>query len=439
MAAWSSIQPTVALGYYVHDFALGSFSFSFNLDLFSGIDQINPTGFYTNQTLRTYDSWVPSSVGTSSASLVNHPTQGFSVLMRSVGNIATNADIDGITKNIQVQSVWMTRTHMIAAGGYGTFGGTLAGPYELTYATAGTKTIDLNLYVYTGLWDGPPSSAPLPTIGRFNLRTLSVQLIQEAVAVINQNSSVGPTLADNSTLSMDTLSPNNVIVLNKSNNRGDDYASSWTIQKQNPSTMAWAAAVAGTHYTLGPGETLTSDQITLTWQLLGQYRVLNLSEGSAPFVGANYDTCTINFSVAQSVVDVVTLPIVRSIVTPVVAYNNTTVSLTPLTGVTNFQISVSALVDASLASWVQTIGIVTTTIVMTDADWVNELNSRCTIRCYVKQGAFAIQTRNGFGPHIFNLSPGNYSVGYSLTPKTGSIIIPGGNISIPVPPGPGGI
>jgi hypothetical protein len=215
---------------------------------------------------------------------------------------------------------------------------------------------------------------------------------------------------------------NNVIVLNKANNRGDSVTSEWIIYKQDPSSGIYNIATYSTDYTLGVGETLTSDQITLTWAGPGNYRVVNHSTGlSSGTTGPNDNTSIINFNVALNIVDTVTLPVVTALIEPVVAYNNTEVSLDPLTGITSFSFTVTGVIDTSRASWVQTINAgVPTTLALSDAAWTTEVLSRCSVYCQVKLGTSVVQSRVGLGPHVFNVSAGTYQAGFHIIPKIGT-------------------
>lgn len=419
--AWNTLTTTnqALQKDYLYDFSSGNFVLPFSLNLFDGIETI---GFGTSG-IHTFDSWRPSTAGTSSPGLVQSPGMGYSVLMRASGNLTTNTDIDGLTKNITVSGEWMTRTHVLAAGGYGTYGGTLEGPYELTYNSEGSKTVDLNLYtLYNNTWQPPyttPPSPPLPSIVRQAIKSFTFNVFQQAVAVTKINNSAGATLADGTTLN--DMEYGDTLTLNKSNNRGSSVSSQWTIYKQD-SNGIYQIASSGVDYTLLSG-TLTSDTIQVRWETDGYFKIVNRAEGqSSVSSGVNYDESNLIIPVGISVVETITLPLVETSITPQVVYTNTIVSTDPLVGVDTFTIDVSATVDTSQAEWSQTINSTTTIIPMTQVTWTSELLARCNIKCQVKSGNTIVQQANGLGPHQFTLNAGEYNIGYLITPKSGYLV-----------------
>lgn len=437
--AWNTIQTAgnVLERDYIHDFATSDWTLVFNLDLPTGVTSTVYFGAPGNPTVSTTD--VPAAYF------------GFATVLYSAssGNVSTNVNVNSAIANINppfAQGVgYVTRTNLatnlysLGSNGFATplqktlYGDNLAGPYVLIFNSAGTKNISMYLYQRNqiGSTDGVAYSSFFPLARYASKKDWSINLIQKAVAITRQGSSVGPILLNGTLISSLDVYTSALITLNKSSNRGDNITSSWAIYKQD-GTGAFVVAGNGTDYSLGPTETLTSDEINLTYLTPGVFRVINQASGTTTATsGSNDDYCTTDFVVSQVIIDEITLPTVTAVITPVVVYGNTVVSTSPLVGVTNFTISVSALIDTTNASWVQTLGTnPPVTLTMSPTAWEAELNSRCFIKCIVQQGTTIVQTTNGLGPHQFTLTPGSYQVGYSLTPKTGLLYDPLGNITL---------
>jgi hypothetical protein len=306
--------------------------------------------------------------------------------------------------------------------------GYLAGPqYFLTYVTSGIYTPTFIPYATKA---GSPfgtinPGAPYSLHAFESPKEFTIQLFQQAVSITLKSSSTGPSLVDGTTITdMDNTS-NKTIIVDKSNNRGDTISSVWSIQKQNPVTGIYSVATVGVDYTLGVGQTLTTDQIAITWQSIGNFKLFNNTTGaSSGTSGPNLGSSVVNFTVGQGVTDTIILPNVVSTITPVVAYNNTIISTNPLVGITPFQVTVSATIDVTSASWTQAIGVSAPVVLpMSIAAWQTEILSRCNITCQVKQGTAVLQQGIGFGPFTFTIPTGSFQVGYVVTPKTGNALI----------------
>lgn len=442
--AWNTLQ-TVGSTLerdYLHDFATGNWSLVFSIDLATGVETF--TGYLSS----AYNA--PLITNKTTDTPATH--LGWATVLYAPGNVAPNVNAQGATANftppVWVHMAFATRTNFVSSlyntanpfnvtpAQIAAYGGTLAGPYELAFNTAGTKTVGLYVYSRTG-YGGLDGSLTTPFLltgfaQARGLKEWNIKLIQQAVAVTTQNSNVGPALLDGSIVTSLDIYSSPTIILNKQNNRGDSTTSSWAIYKQN--SGSFSVATLSTDYSLGPAETLLSDQITLTFLVPGVYRVINQASGEvSATVPTNDSFCTTDFVISQNIVDEITLPIVTAVVTPVTAYNNTTVSSTPLVGVTNYTVSVDAAIDINGASWIQTLGTdPPIALSLSSADWITELTSRCTILCQVRLGNTVVESKIGFGPHTFTLGTGNYNIGYLLVPKSGLLYNPAGNISTPV-------
>lgn len=288
--------------------------------------------------------------------------------------------------------------------------------------------------------------------------TFMFRLFQKAVPVTKDG--IGTVLSNGSTIS--SVKSIDVLTFDKTANRGDEVSSTWTIQVSTGS--GYISAIQGVDYDLVSG-TLTSDVIQIRFPGAatngGTYRVINSASGYTsanhpPFsntfspvyqsgitlslvdpdgtndVTSNSDTVTTNIQVdsdnrSDIVTEVISLPIVTPIFTPLIAFDNTTVSIDPLTGITDYIFTVSPNVDISNTSWSKTtisydpITQITTTTSETPADgftindWIAELQNRAKIFCEVYLGGIAIISKVGLGPHTFKLGVGEYKVGYRIT------------------------
>lgn len=392
---------------YIHDFLSGPFSVVANLTL--GHEFFTPTGGGIQLPIaNTMYFGNPAPNGS-----VTNPTQGYGILAdhgtSGLGLIANITNLYGNT---------LTKINWPQSGVNSAYIGNLAGPYTFTYNTAGAKTARFILYRRTGFAWAPGQALnfipglPYPQVTAAGDKTFSFNIYQASVAVVRRDSNVGPILQNGSSIGdMDTIT-NNTIVLNKSDNRGDDVSSTWAILKQDGNGV-YQTAINGTDYSIIG--ILTDDEITITWLTSGSYRVRDSIVG----LGANNDDqSSVDFSVGQSITNTITLPLVKAVVTPDVAYNNTVLNVNPLTGVTNFKFTVSSVLDTNNASWLQTVDFnPSTTITMTDATWRTEILHRCNVICRVRKGNVIVESRTGFGPHQFILDVGNYTAGYELTPK----------------------
>lgn len=409
---------------YIHDFASGAFTVIANLNL--GYESFSTS---SNSILGSIsnDQYVGNTAtnGSNSSS-----SEGYGILVdTSGGGTGLIANIPNLHGGILTKINWGDSS--VAAS----FEGNLSGPYSLAYGSAGVKTPRFLLYKRRlGYWSGSfTPGLPFPQVPSVGQVLFSFEIFQRAVSVTKKNSGSGTTLVNGTSISNMDTSGNNVIILNKDNNRGDNILSTWLIKKQD-SNGIFQTAVLGTDYSLVPGETLLSNQITLTWEDAGTYRVFNHSSGSVGIsTGPNTDEDIINFTVGQTTVDTIILPTVIGVITPTVAPNNTVISLTPLKGVTNFSFTVNANIDVTNASWIKKVDTdAPVTLSLDLAAWTAELTSRCNIKCQAKIENTIVDNRIGLGPHLFHLPTGTYNVGYVLTPKSGNVLVTSFGGSIPV-------
>ncbi len=382
---------------YIWDFGSGSFTLGpLALDLSGANDSFTVITHTPNSTL---DTSVTYFVGDTTGTGTNHFQIAYSPSF-GIGPVQTKNNIN----------------HSLAAAQY-TFTYTAAGVFTPTFILYATKKGSAFGTINPG--------APYAPAAFESPKEFTIQLFQQATAITKKSSGSGAVLVDGTTITDMDNSSNKTIIVDKSNDRGATSPSTWVITKQDPVSGVYSNATAGADYVLGAGQTLFTDQINLTWQTIGNFKLFNLVTGaSSGTSGPNTGSSVVNFTVGQGVTDTIILPNVISTVTPVVAYNNTIVTTNPLVGITPFQVTVSATIDVTSASWTQVIGLSAPVVLpMSIAAWQTEILSRCNISCQVVQGTTVLQTGVGLGPFIFTIPTGSFQVGYVVTPKTGNALI----------------
>lgn len=412
---------------FLHDFSTGNLNLNTTLVLPSGFPIQEQVVYYAGSGYVTYSAFAnqATSAGSLSTNHVGSATWGIAVTLDGDGNIISPYSDQTTPGIFGTSALDFALTGNFKLNKYGN--NNFSGPYVIPITAAGSHTIKYWLY---GVLEEKPSGlfsttqkkrygaigGPTPITTSSNLdyvKPFTINVYQKAVPITK--SSTG-TVLNGITTNMDTAGAN-TIALTKADNRGDNVASNWTIEKNVGGS--WIAASAGVDYTISG--TLTSDAITVSWILSGQYRIGNTATGtSSPSSGNNTSTAYSFFTVALTVIYTISFPTITPFIQGTVVSNNTTISNTvPVTGVENFQIDLSPIVNTN-GSWITDTG-VPVTETKTDAEWLDEINNRCEVRAVVKQGGVAVQTLSGFGPHTFTLPAGTYAVGYEIKPISNSI------------------
>jgi hypothetical protein len=364
-----------------------------------------------------------SQAGATSADYVNADQNIGYVVQAYTGessNIVTNKTLYGIP---------VTRTNIYVPAGAGNSGENIFGPYNFYYSTPGTYTPRLEI-----LWRKDNSGSGYTSFIKPGLNTgdnvktfPSITIFQHAVAVTSVTG-VGTFTGNpySSTVVSHTFSAavGFNYTFNKSTNRGDAVSSNWIIEKNVSST--WVTASVGVDYNITG--TLTTDVIVLDFLLVGNYRITNNVSGTTSgSAGTNtnqvYSYVNTFVAIPITVTNTVTLPIVSAVVTPVVAFGNSIVNLSPLEGITMFTISVDAALDitsASFSEFAQYGGSppdTTTVKTLTAPEWEAWINGNCTVHCNIydiNNSNIIVQQAIGLGVHVFTLPTGDYQVGYNI-------------------------
>ena len=464
---------------YVHDFGTGPFTLTFNLHA-SGLNNSSPPMTPTN-----------GMVGTTKLLKGNTLSErfGYCATLLDQGVEASHLISFGNPAGFQVNytnvyatdGLSFTRTNLYAPSDPNA--NSILGPYTVSYTTPGEKPFNIVLYwgdhgtgssnqVYIA---GPVSSpTSLTSSSReytgntgiyttnaantgsyYDMAKFELFLVQKSVSIIevvgsnlsiSTGGTIGPGVIPSSTtiIGMDTLPGNNTVTLTNVNSRqmfsDAPMATSlnnfmyWTIELQDPFSGIWNSASPGVDFSLGGGQSLSSQQIDITWVTSGSFRVTNIITGeyvnpvvsgyfppSSGTLYPNNDSSVVFFDISTDITNTYTFPFVAAIVTPVSAYNNTVLTTTPvLEGVEAFSVIVSPQLNTSAASYTQQINVgPVTTIPLTDAQWLVEMENRTTVVCQVKKAGTStvLQQASGFGPHTFILNHihGSYDVGYTMS------------------------
>lgn len=424
----SAATPTVI----THDFGVGPYTRNISLDantmVYGTYQPLNgwyPGGKLYNGSFITAGNYYPNpSQNSLQKGLV---PGGHSVLLdrKGLGN-PTDFDVNFVNTHI-ADGLKATRTLYINDDPFD--GNTLVGPYTLTYSAEGSYTPAFVLYTYkitsatqqsylgpqsaeyTGNLSTGPNSARY-----FDAKRFYINLRQKNVSIIRKDSSTGTVMPNGQNVTgMDTIS-NNVIVLDKSTSRKAATATSYWEIKIQSGTGSYVTATPGVEYTLGGGESLaTSNLIHVTWLVAGNFRISLITDDGAYQPQGRSE---VNFSVAGATQNTITFPDVFTSIVESGVFTNVVTSQSPLIGYANLEITASATLDTTNASWYQQIDAnPVSTFILSDSEWKEEMESRLTIRCYVKQSGTVHQLADGFGPHTFIIPQGTYEVGFLVAPK----------------------
>ncbi|MDD3988173.1 MAG: hypothetical protein PHC93_04385, partial [Candidatus Omnitrophica bacterium] len=245
-------------------------------------------------------------------------------------------------------------------------------------------------------------------------KEFAFDVYQQAVSVTRRDSSTGQILTNGINLNsvFNQVLTGQTITLDKTSNRGDDLHSYWSFYKLIAGN--WTLILPGSGFSLGGGQTTSSDTIDITWIDEGQYGIKNTCMGSAGGLSnLGYDIHEIYVGPDQPLVaeiewcNIITNVIESPLDTDPVTSNN------PLTSKQPFIIRAEAYADASTGSWiwVDPDGVdPPLTRVMSATDWRDEIDARCNISCNVYSNGQLITSRTGWGPHDIELMEGPYTV-----------------------------
>lgn len=358
---------------------------------------------------------------------------GYSMLLDLKGAGNPSDFVVNLTSIHQNDGVKFTRTACFDGGDPTCLhSNTIEGDYTLTYATPGNYDPNFVLYCQDYYVMSSPNYTRYNNIyetytgnglaNYFDARKFYMNVRQQCIPIVKKNSSTGASITAGQTITgMDPVT-NTTIVLDKSLSRIPTGGNStWVVAKQTGSGN-YAYATPGVDYTLGGGETLSSNLIHVTWLVGGNFRI-NCFVADPDGGGGYYQptaVLNIEFPVNSVTINNITFPTVSAVVTPSSLFTNVVSNLSPLTGIQNLEINVTSAISLGTGSWTQQIDSdPSVAFTLNDADWRAEFASRCSITCKVKIAGTntVVQQKPGLGPHTFNLIAGDYEVGFSIIPK----------------------
>lgn len=251
-----------------------------------------------------------------------------------------------------------------------------------------------------------------------------------------------------------------VFTFDSGDSYGGDANYEWKIEKLNVFNGQWQTATGGgTDYNLiGNLNDKGVISVDFVAPAVGEppirYRIRFVAEGYStdnnPFGGSSTGNSGDNIdewfqiievvenTTVTSTTETINLPTVLPVVKATNDPRNVVEDTDPLTGVGELEIRVEAFVDKLtpipakkeevieifeelpgggtnlLSTETQTLLDETSS----DAAWIDAIKERTTIRCRVldKSNGSVVTSKNGLGPHIFNLDAGEYDVEYQLRP-----------------------
>jgi len=312
----------------------------------------------------------------------------------------------------------------------GLFGTGLDGPYpDMQIDSPGA--VDLKIYLFAHdsagntiasttnpIYANASNIDPAHVEKAIAYKDFSFNTYQQAVSVTRKASGTGQILTNgisfNDPNAFGTVTTAQPIVLDKSTNRGDDLTSTWQFWKLNTISGSWEWITPGSGFHLGGGETVTSDTINLTFDDEGQYRIANYCIGSAgTLYNASSDAHEINIGLNTPMTPEIEWPDIISNVIESPLDLDPIISNNPLTGKQPFIIRTQAYVNINTGSfiWTDPDGIDPDVVrVMSEQDWIDEIEAKCYMYCYVYSNGQLAASRSGWGPHDIELTEGSYTV-----------------------------
>ena len=225
-----------------------------------------------------------------------------------------------------------------------------------------------------------------------------------------------------------------ILTFDVSQTRGADISKVLTIQTVDINNN-YISATVGVDYSIISGTLtpVTSNNVQIKFLRGTQYRLSLAVEGfnsnNNPYSisSGNQNRSLINdnsgavtfyvYTVGAPVTNLITLPQLDAVITPV--YQTAT---TPITTYSNSPVTISSTLDTTNASWivVDNNTQVQTPKTLTDDDWYVEIAAICNITCEVRNRATNVLLFTpliGFGPFNIVAANGDYNVQFILTKR----------------------
>ena len=252
------------------------------------------------------------------------------------------------------------------------------------------------------------------------------KVFQKSIAIIEDVSS-SPIIVNGQT---SNVSLNALVRVNKGKSRGKEVGSNWVVQVKD-SSGNFINAVQGTDYSITFGS-LGSDIMEIKVTQPKIFRIINnvfgYTTANNNFPGTGYGSVNVNEDstfyilnvqgVVENNQDIITLPKINAEVTI-----QNQISSTPVqTGYSGANISVKGIIDNSSGNYSikdLNTGIITN-VPMTEAQWIQEFNTRTNITLEIKRKGSneVIVTKDGLGPHTnINTPVGDFIIQFKTILK----------------------
>lgn len=262
-------------------------------------------------------------------------------------------------------------------------------------------------------------------------------LFQKAVSITKHNNIY---LNFNDTISHKIT---NILVLDKSDNRGDAVESKWIISKKDINNN-WINASLGTDYIFVMSTNENSDIVQIKFNLSGEYRVNNSTKGNTNSIaGINEMGCYTFINVSD--VSIIT-EIEEDIIFPTIEVSllhnnswdnvmkNSKTPTTPLTGYEPYKTDLSPILNKEDSKFIKTtyfydeetstlINTLVENLILTDEQWLIAILERANVIAFSKdketdtfKTVINCNEQNTWF-HTFTETEGKYEIGYQITPK----------------------
>lgn len=252
-------------------------------------------------------------------------------------------------------------------------------------------------------------------------------VFQKSVAIIQDITTV-PIVVNGQTV---VAPSNNIVRLNKSTSRGKEVDSNWLIQAKD-NNGNFNTAIQGVDYLINSG-TLGSDIIELKFLQQKQFKIICVTNGfistnnnffskaGTGSVTTNNDSTFYIINVSEAIdtkQDTIILPKINAIV----SIQNQTATNPVQQGYAGATISITGSIDISTGTYVEKdiISNTQTNVILTEAQWLNEINTRSNITLEIrnKSDNSLTLTKYGIGPHNnIIISEGDYLIQYKTILK----------------------
>lgn len=237
---------------------------------------------------------------------------------------------------------------------------------------------------------------------------------------------------------------NQVLVLDKSDNRGDAVESKWIISKKDINNN-WINASLGTDYIFVMSTNENSDIVQIKFNLSGEYRVNNSTKGNTNSIAGINEMNRYTFINVSDVL--IKTKIEEDIIFPTIEVSllhnnswdnvmkNSKTPTTPLTGYEPYKTDLSPILNKEGSKFIKTTyyydeeteelipPIKVENLILTDEQWLIAILARANVIAFSKdketdtfKTVINCNEQNTWF-HTFTEAEGKYEIGYQITPK----------------------